>query len=210
MDALSRDATLLVFPPRQSSSTATICRSRQTHSSIICCWAMRCEILPDEMPVLRAAIRLLWQKQRAYRFSGNTLGHRRDLHGSVARYWRKHSAAGFQKLALYNTHGGNDSLVDVMARDLRAEFGLRTFALHGSGGIAFEGLSPTGAAYGFHAGEVETAFLLAALPEFVDHSGIHRRITSRTSRNPEMLLPENAAGHIRLAHPRYRGERRNG
>jgi creatinine amidohydrolase len=49
----------------------------------------------------------------------------RDLGSSVA-------SAGFRKLALYNTHGGNTSLVDVMARDLRAEFGLRTFAMHGS------------------------------------------------------------------------------
>ena len=46
------------------------------------------------------------------------------------------AAAGFKKLVLYNTHGGNTSLIDVMARDLRAEFGLRTFALHGSGGTS--------------------------------------------------------------------------
>src|SRR5271155_4501985 len=44
----------------------------------------------------------------------------RDLGASVA-------ASGFKKLALYNSHGGNTSRVDVMARDLRAEFGLRTF-----------------------------------------------------------------------------------
>ena len=44
----------------------------------------------------------------------------RDLGASIA-------ASGFKKLVLYNTHGGNSSLVDVMARDLRAEFGLRTF-----------------------------------------------------------------------------------
>ena len=76
----------------------------------------------------------------------------RDIGASVA-------AAGFRKLVLYNTHGGNSSLVDVMARDLRAEFGLRTFALFGSGGISFEGISPQEKAYGFHAGEIETAFL---------------------------------------------------
>ena len=65
----------------------------------------------------------------------------RDLGASVA-------SAGFRRLVLYNTHGGNTSLIDVMARDLRAEFNLRTFALHGSGGIAFEGLSPQEKAYG--------------------------------------------------------------
>ena len=53
----------------------------------------------------------------------------RDLGASLAN-------ARFQKLVLYNTHGGNTALIDVMARDLRAEFGLRTFALHGSGGFS--------------------------------------------------------------------------
>jgi creatinine amidohydrolase len=108
----------------------------------------------------------------------------RDLGGSLSK-------AGFQKLALYNTHGGNTALIDVMARDLRAEFGLRTFALHGSGGISFEGLSPQEKAYGFHAGEVETALLLASVPELVDRSAYTVNYIADIA-NPELLLPENA------------------
>ena len=108
----------------------------------------------------------------------------RDLGESVSK-------AGFKKLALYNTHGGNTSLVDVMARDLRAEFGLRTFTLHGSGGISFEGLDPQERAYGFHAGEVETSFLLAGIPELVDQSAYTSNYIADISK-PEMLLPENA------------------
>jgi creatinine amidohydrolase len=108
----------------------------------------------------------------------------RDLGSSLSK-------AGFQKLVLYNTHGGNTSLIDVMARDLRAEFGLRTFALHGSGGIAFEGLSEQERTYGFHAGEVETAFLLAAVPELVNRSAYTVNYIADVSR-PELLRPENA------------------
>ena len=108
----------------------------------------------------------------------------RDVGASVAN-------AGFRKLVLYNTHGGNTSLVDVMARDLRAEFGLRTFALHGSGGICFEGLSAQERAYGFHAGEVETAFLLASVPELVDRSAYTVNYIAHIDK-PETLMPENA------------------
>ncbi len=108
----------------------------------------------------------------------------RDLGASLSK-------AGFQKLVLYNTHGGNTRLIDVMARDLRAEFGLRTFALHGSGGISFEGLDPQERAYGFHAGEVETSFLLASMPELVDRSAYTSNYIADISK-PEMLLPENA------------------
>jgi creatinine amidohydrolase len=108
----------------------------------------------------------------------------RDLGASV-------SSAGFKKLVLYNTHGGNTSLIDVMARDLRAEFGLRTFALHGSGGILFEGLNPQERAYGFHAGEVETAFLLASVPQLVDRSAYTVNYIADIGK-PELLRPENA------------------
>jgi creatinine amidohydrolase len=108
----------------------------------------------------------------------------RDLGASLA-------SARFQKLVLYNTHGGNASLIEVMARDLRAEFGLRTFALHGSGGVAFEGLSEQERAYGFHAGEVETALLLAALPQLVDRSAYTVNYVADLAK-PELLRPENA------------------
>ena len=85
----------------------------------------------------------------------------RDIGASVA-------ASGFKKLVLYNTHGGNTSLDDVMARDLRAEFGLRMFYLSGSAGAKFEEINAQERKYGFHANEFETAVLLAATPELVD------------------------------------------
>jgi len=108
----------------------------------------------------------------------------RDLGASLA-------ASGFKKVVLYNTHGGNSSLVDVMARDLRAEFGLRTFALYGSGGISFEGLSEQERAYGFHAGEIETAFLLSAVPELVDTAAYTVNYIAHVDK-PDLLRPENA------------------
>jgi creatinine amidohydrolase len=109
----------------------------------------------------------------------------RDIGSSVV-------ASGFRKLALYNTHGGNSSLVDVMARDLRAEFGLRTFALYGSGGVRYEGVSAQERAYGFHAGEIETALLLSATPDLVDRSAYTVNYIADIDK-PETLLPENAA-----------------
>lgn len=108
----------------------------------------------------------------------------RDLGASLA-------SARFQRMVLYNTHGGNSALIDVMARDLRAEFGLRTFTLQGSGGVSHEGLDPQEKKYGFHAGEVETAFLLAATPELVDRSAYTVNYIADSSK-PELLLPENA------------------
>jgi creatinine amidohydrolase len=117
--------------------------------------------------------------------SGTFMAVVRDIGASI-------TTAGFRRLALYNTHGGNSSLVDVLARDLRAEFGLRTFALYGSAGASFEGVNPQERAYGFHAGEVETAFLLSATPELVDTSAYTTNYIADIA-NPKPLLPENAA-----------------
>ncbi len=107
----------------------------------------------------------------------------RDLGASIA-------SSGFKKLVLYNTHGGNSSLVDVMARDLRAEFGLRVFSLSGAAGAAFSGVGKQERAYGFHAGEIETSLLLSATPELVD-TGAYTVNYIADIEQPELLLPEN-------------------
>jgi creatinine amidohydrolase len=112
----------------------------------------------------------------------------RDLGASIA-------ASGFTKLVLYNTHGGNTSLVDVIARDLRAELGLRTFTLFGSVGAAFEGLSPQERAYGFHAGEVETAYLLYGVPELVHRSEFTSNYIARID-EPDLLKPEGTSANF--------------
>lgn len=112
----------------------------------------------------------------------------RDLGASIA-------AAGFKKLALYNTHGGNSSLVDVMARDLRAEFGLRTFSLFGTGGASFEEVTEQERTYGFHAGEVETALLLHGTPTLVHPEAYTANYIARVER-PELLKPEGSAANF--------------
>ncbi len=112
----------------------------------------------------------------------------RDLGASIA-------TAGFTKLVLYNTHGGNTSLVDVTARDLRAEFGLRTFSLFGSAGARFDGVSEQERTYGFHAGEIETAYLLHGTPELVHPEHYTTNYIARVDQ-PELLKPEGSSANF--------------
>jgi creatinine amidohydrolase len=102
------------------------------------------------------------------------------------------AAAGFKKLVLYNSHGGNTSLNDVMARDLRAEFGLRTFHMGASAGAKADGLHPQEAKYGFHAGEWETAVLLRATPELIDTTAYTVNYIARLE-DDSILSPEQGA-----------------
>ena len=191
VDALPRQSTLLVLPtaaieqhgPHLPLATDTLINNLLLGHAL--------EKLAPELPVYALPPVHYGKSNEHIGFPGTLsvststfMAVLRDLGASIA-------AAGFRKLALYNTHGGNTSLVDVMARDLRAEFGLRTFALHGSGGISFEGLSAQERAYGFHAGEVETAFLLATVPELVDRSAYTVNYIADADK-PELLRPENA------------------
>ena len=121
--------------------------------------------LPAELPVYAVAPVCYGKSNEHIGFPG-TLSLGRDTFAAVLRDLASSlHAGGFRRIVFFNTHGGNHSMVDVRARDLRAEFGLRIFCLFGGGGAS--GLSAQEAQYGFHAGEVETALLLAATPELV-------------------------------------------
>src|SRR6266853_2382640 len=191
VDALPRESTLLVLPTAAIEqhghhlplATATLI------NNLLLGHALR--KLPPELSVYALPPVQYGKSNEHLGFSGTLsvsaatfMAVLRDLGASLAN-------ARFQKLVLYNTHGGNTALIDVMARDLRAEFGLRTFALHGTGGIQFDGLGAQERAYGFHAGEVETALLLASVPELVNRSAYTANYIADISK-PELLLPENA------------------
>jgi creatinine amidohydrolase len=191
VDALARESTLLVLPAASIEqhghhlplATDTLI------NNLLLGHALR--KLPPDLPVYALPPVHYGKSNEHIGFPGTLsvsaatfMAVLRDLGSSL-------SHAGFRKLVLYNTHGGNNQLIDVMARDLRAEFGLRTFSLHGSGGISFEGLEPQERAYGFHAGEVETSLLLASVPELVDRSAFTANYIADVSK-PAMLAPENA------------------
>jgi creatinine amidohydrolase len=72
---------------------------------------------------------------------------------------------------------------------------LRTFSLFGSPGAQFEGVSAQERAYGFHAGEIETAFLLHAAPELVHPDEYTANYIARVDR-PELLKPEGSSANF--------------
>ncbi|HEY9675881.1 MAG TPA: creatininase family protein [Waterburya sp.] len=78
--------------------------------------------------------------------------------------------AGFRKLVLMNSHGGQPEIMQIAARDLHQKyedflvFPLFTWRVPH---IANELLTPKELEYGIHAGDAETSLMLSILPEQV-------------------------------------------
>ena len=98
---------------------------------------------------------------------------------TVIRLWTEIAesvaAAGVKKLVLFNSHGGQVGLMDVVARDLRARLGMLVYSvswfnlpLIDEAGCDLNTLfSADEHRFGVHAGDVETSMMLALRPQTV-------------------------------------------
>ena len=81
------------------------------------------------------------------------------------------SDLGIRKLLLLNAHGGNSSLMSVVATELRVRFNMLCVATSWTRFILpGEVVSNEEKALGIHGGEIETSVMLAFAPELVDMS----------------------------------------
>lgn len=69
---------------------------------------------------------------------------------------------GFRSIAVLNTHGGNRQVLAYTTREIEDELGLAVHPLPYSSGLD---LNPQESAFGFHAGQVETAIMLEIMDE---------------------------------------------
>ena len=93
---------------------------------------------------------------------------------TVLRLWmdigESVAATGIRKLLIFNAHGGQVGMADIVARDLRARFGMLVFRCNWFDlplGSAADFCSAHEQRFGIHAGEVETSMMLAIAPELV-------------------------------------------
>lgn len=82
----------------------------------------------------------------------------RDLGREIAR------ALPARNLAIVNGHGGNRGILEALAQDLRADFGLNVCVLHPS---AWAEADATAAVPEIHGGRNETSMMLAVAPHLV-------------------------------------------
>ena len=101
--------------------------------------------------------------------------------------------AGVRKLVLFNSHGGQVGLMDVVARELRQRCGLLTYGSSWFGLPLPDAVSGLFSAqehrFGIHGGEIETSMMLHLAPETVhmEHAR-HWRSTSQDRAERHAIL----------------------
>ena len=131
--------------------------------------------LPADLPALFLPTQAVGYSPEHTAFAG-TLTLKAD---TLIRLWtdiaESVAASGVRKLVLFNSHGGQVSLMDVVARDLRARLGMLVYSvswfhlpLTDEAGRDVNALfSADEHRIGVHAGDVETSMMLALRPERV-------------------------------------------
>lgn len=128
--------------------------------------------IPDELPVLFLPTQPVGKSSEHARFPGTlTLSAE-----TLMRVWMELGACvartGIRKLLLFNSHGGQISVMDIVARDLRARHDMIvcsshwfTLPLPANTSMRF---SDDEHRFGIHGGDMETSMMLALRPAYVD------------------------------------------
>jgi creatinine amidohydrolase len=128
--------------------------------------------LPAAMPVLFMPTQQVGKSNEHIRYPGTlTLSAQTlisvwmELGACVAR-------AGIKKLLLFNSHGGQVSVMDIVARDLRTAHDLIVFSGNWFtlplGDEVMNLFNPAEHRFGIHAGDMETSMMLALRERYVD------------------------------------------
>ncbi len=128
--------------------------------------------LPDALPVLVLPTQRVGKSNEHGRFPGTlTLSAE-----TLIRLWTDIgegvAASGVRKVLIFNAHGGQAGMMDIVARDLRARHDLIVYCSNWYDlPLPDAVMAPFGAAerrFGVHAGDVETSMMLALDPDRVD------------------------------------------
>ena len=129
-------------------------------------------LLPADLPVLVLPTQRIGKSNEHARFPGTlSLGAE-----TLIRVWTDIgdavAATGIRKLLLFNAHGGQVGMMDIVARDLRARHDLIVYSSNWYDlPVPDAAMAPFDAAerrFGVHAGDVETSMMLALQADRVD------------------------------------------
>jgi creatinine amidohydrolase len=127
------------------------------------------ELMPDDLPVLVLPMMPVGKSNEHLGFPGTLT----FSYETLARLWFElgesvHRAGG-RKLILFNSHGGQPQVIDIVCRELRVRHGMFAVNAMWSRMIRKDDLfSAHELRHGIHGGEVETSVMLHLHPDLVE------------------------------------------
>lgn len=147
--------------------------------------------LPAALPVLFLPTQQVGRSIEHIRFPGTLTLSAQTLIAVWTELGACVARAGLRKLVLFNSHGGQLSVMDIVARDLRTAHDLIVYSTNWFtlplAEAAMGRFPPEEHRFGIHGGDVETSMMLAARSDLVDMSRaqhFHSSAEERAARYP--------------------------
>ena len=148
------------------------------------------ELMPPSCPALVLPMTPVGKSDEHLSFPGTlTLSHE-----TLGRVWYEIGAsvhrAGLRKILLFNSHGGQPQVAEIVCRDLRVKLGMFAASAMWPQLIDMRDLFDAAEIkHGIHGGQIETSVMLHLQPQLVDMSRAENfsPVTVETERDTELL-----------------------
>ena len=128
--------------------------------------------LPADLPVLFMPTQQVGKSNEHIRYPGTLTLSAQTLISVWTELGECVARSGIKKLVLFNSHGGQVSVMDIVARDLRTAHDLMVFSSNWYtlplGDEVMNLFTPEEHRFGIHAGDMETSMMLALREKYVD------------------------------------------
>lgn len=153
------------------------------------------KLVPDSLPVTFLPVQWVGKSDEHLAFPGTLTLSAETAMRAWTEIGESVHRAGVRKLVIVTSHGGNSSVLDIVARDLRVRFGMLAVSAAWSRFGYPEGLfTDIERAHGIHGGAIETSLMLALQPATV-------RKEKAAEFKPETLAIEREFARLRADRP---------
>ena len=155
------------------------------------------ELIPAALPVTVLPMTYVGKSDEHLAFPGTLTLSAETLLRVWTEIGESVARAGIKKLVIFNSHGGQPQLVDIVARDLRVRHRMLVVAASTYRLGRPPGLFPDAELkHGIHGGSVETSIMLHVRPDLVhmDEAKNFESLSQRMEADFRFLTPEGAIG----------------
>ena len=152
---------------------------------------------PQCMPVLALPLQAVGKSNEHTAFAGTLSLSCETLSAVLVELGESVHRAGFRRLILLNSHGGQPQIMDIVARELRIRHAMLVVnAAWFDMGMPADLFSASECRHGIHGGEVETSLMLHLRPDLVDMARAREFISlgQEMAADFQLLTPEGRFG----------------